>query len=292
MLMKFAVSKLAILCCAILLVACSGPKTPQEVAQAFWKSVLENDVGDIVKYSTLTDAKQYDHFSKNWSGYTATWGKLVIEGEKASVGSRFEISGDKEKETREFTTRLIKRNDQWMVDYASTNEEVQGGVIGNLLGQLSTAGKNLSQQLGEAASGFDIQLKRMGDELDKLAKSLDSKTKKSVDKFADDLRERIEELEQSIQKALKDKDKDWSEDDKKVLNEVSNDLKQDKERLSQPSIEAIASSSKNVGQSQLRLNSLDESGSSDYKKRWRDLTKKFEDSVDDIIDELSNEDDK
>jgi len=290
--MKFAVSKLAILCCAILLVACSGPKTPQEVAQAFWKSVLENDVGDIVKYSTLTDAKQYDHFSKNWSGYTATWGKLVIEGEKASVGSRFEISGDKEKETREFTTRLIKRNDQWMVDYASTNEEVQGGVIGNLLGQLSTAGKNLSQQLGEAASGFDIQLKRMGDELDKLAKSLDSKTKKSVDKFADDLRERIEELEQSIQKALKDKDKDWSEDDKKVLNEVSNDLKQDKERLSQPSIEAIASSSKNVGQSQLRLNSLDESGSSDYKKRWRDLTKKFEDSVDDIIDELSNEDDK
>lgn len=270
--------------------ACSTPKTPQQVTQVFWQSVLDGKTEEIVKYSTLTDSKQYDHFSKSWENYRPSLGKIVIEGENARIETNFTASADTKDEKRLFTTHLVQRDGNWLVDYARTKEEIQGGVIGNLLGKLGQAGKQLSSQLDETAGNLDIKLKRMGDELEALAKSLDEKTKSSVNKLSDELRKNLLDLEQSIQRALQDKDRNWSEHDRSVLNEVSKDLQNDKNRLANSNVDAIAVSSRNVGEIQQRLSSIDEQISGELKKQWLELSQDFEKNLQEIIDELAEDD--
>lgn len=68
----------ALLCAVLMLSACSE-KTPQETAELFWEAVISNDAADALKYSTLTDPREYDGFTRNWTGYQASWGKIVIE---------------------------------------------------------------------------------------------------------------------------------------------------------------------------------------------------------------------
>ena len=53
----------------IFLTGCFGPKSPQDVTQAFWKAVITQKVDDVIEYSTLVDAKTYTAFNKNWIGY-------------------------------------------------------------------------------------------------------------------------------------------------------------------------------------------------------------------------------
>lgn len=70
--------------CTLLLVsACFSPKTPQEVTQAFWQAVIEDDKAGVVKYSTLANEKSYARFSHDWNGYQPRWGKLVIDQTRA-----------------------------------------------------------------------------------------------------------------------------------------------------------------------------------------------------------------
>lgn len=273
----------------LILLSCSAPNTPQQVTQAFWQSVLENKSDGIVKYSTLTDSKQYDHFSKNWQNYQLSFGKVVIDGEDASVECKFSSTSEPGRD-RVFATHLVRRDEKWVVDYAKTNEDIQGGPIGSLLGQITQAGKALSKQLGEEASHLDIKLKQMGEELEALTKSLESKAKPSVDKLAAELRKNLKALEQSIQRALKDKDRNWSEHDRNELTEISADLQKDNDSLANPSVSAIAASSKNVGEIQQRLNSIDEHISGEHKKRWVELSQEFEKKIQDIIDELAEDD--
>jgi len=289
---KYPLSKLSFVVITMLLSACIGPKTPQEVNQAFWQAVVENKVDDIIKYSTLMDKKQYDQFSMDWYGFTPQWGKVVIEEEKASVKTYFSPAKSSADNEREFVTYLINQNGHWIVDYAKTNNDIHGGAIGNLLGRLSEAGKSISQQLDDAADAIDSQLNRVSDELSALANKLDKEAQKKITKFADEWRNGIAEFEQSIQDALKDDEKNWSQHDREVLLGASDNLQLEKKKLSSPSIEVFADSSRKIGKVQLQLNSLSDDIAGDYKRQWRKKAKKFEDNVDDIIDELSENDDK
>lgn len=79
---------LIVLCAALLLTACMALKTPQEVAQRFWESAIADDADGAVEHSTPVRARDYDAFSRDWSGFQPAWGKVVIEG-KATDGYAF-----------------------------------------------------------------------------------------------------------------------------------------------------------------------------------------------------------
>lgn len=271
----------------LLLAACSGPQSPQEVTQAFWKSIINNDAENAVEYSTLTDVKQYDHFSKDWHEFQPSWGKVVIEGDKASVESRFSKPGDAQANNREFITYLVRRNGKWIVDYARTNEDVQGDVFSNLFGKIGQVSKDISAQLGIAANDLNGEMERLGNELEELSDELGQQGSEIVDQFAADLRNRIKELQESIERALKEQDKNLSERDRRVLHEVSAELNKNNESLSQPSIQSIAHGSINIAKAQQRLDSIDDQVAGKYKKQWHQWSEKIEADMKNMLQELS-----
>jgi len=271
----------------LLLTACFGPNTPQEVTQAFWKSVVNNDAGKAVEYSTLVDVKQYDRFSKDWDGFQPSWGKVVIEGDVASVESRFSKSGDAQADNRTFTTYLVRRNGKWIIDYARTNNAVQGDVFSNLVGTLSRVGKDISAQFGTAANDFNGEMERYGKKLEKMSGDLDQQATEIIENFSADLRNSIKELEESINRALEEQDKNLSERDRRVLHEVATDLNKDSENLSHPGIQSIAYGSKDIAVAQQRLDSIDDQAVGKYKEQWREWSEKIEAAMKNLLDELS-----
>lgn len=272
----------------LLLSACTAEKTPQEVAQVFWESVINNDTDEVLRYSTLTDATKYDGFSKNWNGFQPSWGRVIIEGDRANIVSEFSKPDNTNSHSRKFITYLIRQNEEWKVDYDRTHEEVHGNVLTNLLGRLDQLGSNIATQLSSTAKHLDADLKRLSGELEKLSDSLSQQATQSVNKYAEILRKSIKEFEESLERALKEQDKNLSDEEKRELNGIIAELNKDRENLSQPSIQSISDSRKNVHLVQQRLEVMDNDVTKNYKDEWNDWELKFETNVNKMLEELSD----
>jgi gas vesicle protein len=282
---KSAFRFIVLLSSVLLLTSCFAPKTPQEVAQAFWQAVLHNDVRDAVTYSTLTDPKYYDGFAEDWSGYHARWGRVVIDGNRASIVSVFSSPANSGRDDRKFVTYLVKQGDTWKVDYDHTKQAVHGGVLGSLIDQIGQLGDDLGKQFNSSADDFKHEMDRMSKQLEQMANTFGEEASKSIDKYAEQLRQSIQDLEDSINRALKN-DKGLSEHDRQVLLVAASNLNQDHKNLDEPSTEAVSRCSKNIGQTQQQLESVNSDSIEHYKSEWRDLTRKIERDMRKMLDRL------
>jgi membrane-associated HD superfamily phosphohydrolase len=283
---KSAFRFIVLLSSVLLLSSCFTPKTPQEVAQAFWQAVLHNDVKDAVSYSTLTDPKYYDGFAKDWSGYHARWGRVVIDGNSASIVSEFSSPANSGQDDRKFITYLVKRGEAWKVDYDHTKQAVHGGVLGSLIDQIGQLGDDLSKQMNSSADDFKHEMDRMSKQLEQMANTFGEEASKNIDKYAQQLRQSIQELEDSINRALKN-DKDLSEHDRQVLQVAASNLNQDHKKLDEPSTEAVSQCSQNIGKTQQQLETVNSDSVEHYKSEWRDLTRKIERDMRKLLDNLA-----
>jgi len=277
-------------CAALLLSACMGPKTPQDVAEAFWQAVIDDDTRRVVRYSTLTDAQAYDGFARDWTGYRPAWGRVVIEGDRASIASEFSKAGGTAQDCREFVTYLVRQDDRWRVDYARTADSVRGDVISNLLGKLSELGSEISKQWEASTRELDAEVARMTEEFEALADLLGARASESIDKYADVLRQHLEELQESIDRALREKDDELSDRDRRLLQEVAADLDQTGEGLADPSVESIADGGRAAGEAQARLDTTDDDVTGEYKRRWHEWGERFEAEMRRLLNELSASD--
>lgn len=284
---KTILRRVFLVCLTLSLSACFGPKTPQEVTQTFWKAVLGHDARNAVKYSTLADEKQYDAFSRDWTGYQASWGRVVIDGNEASVVSEFTAPANSGHQNRKFVTYLVKQDEAWKVDYDRTRMAVRGGVLGSLLDSLGQLGDDLSRQMSTSADNFKIEMDRMSKKLEQMADSFNAEATKSINKYAEELQQSIEDLEQSINRALND-DNDMSDKDRQVLQGVAGDLHRDSEDLARPTVESISRSSSNIGKTQQQLDALNSDSINKYKKEWRTMTRKIEADMRKMLDELAS----
>lgn len=288
--MKPTINVRLILSCLVLtLAACMGPRTPQEVNEAFWKAVINDHPAVVVKYSTLVDEKQYDAFSREWANYRPSWGKVTIDGERASVESTFNKSDGGGGDRRRFTSHLVQRNGSWFVDYQRTAEEVSGNIFSTLMHKLNEAGKDISVQLESAAGELDSDLARLGAELEKFTADLDREMAAKIEKFGEDLRDGIKELEESINRALEDRERNFSDQERRELLEVSRGLHGSSEELSRPSIQSIADGSREVARARIRLDSIDDGSAGEYKDRWRELGDNIETDSDRLFKALIEE---
>jgi len=277
-----------ITCSVILLSACSAPKTPQEVTRAFWEAVLNNDAGKAAKYSTLVDPQKYDGFSKDWTGYQPSWGKVVIEGNRASIVSEFFSPARSGQENRQLTTYLVRIDEQWKVDYDRTGRGISGGAFAELFDRLSQMGDEFSQQLQYSSSEFNAEMERLGDELEAKSSELDRQASEIMDRYAKELNETIDELVDSINRALEDGKEKLSDKDRQVLIEVSNDLEAGSQELSDPDAQSIAENSVSVGHAQVRLQSIENDAFSEYQKQWQELTEQYKQDVEKMLAELNS----
>ena len=129
---KFFIRFVFLFSLPVMLSGCFGPSTPAEVGQAFWEAVLADDKSNVVEYSTLTNEKYYDHFSKDWVDYQLSLGKLVIDKQQASIETKLDSPTNSGKENRRFTTYLVLQDNIWKVDYERTGHSIRGGVLGGL----------------------------------------------------------------------------------------------------------------------------------------------------------------
>lgn len=283
---KFVVRTGFLISFVLSLTACLGPKTPQEVTQAFWKAVINNDVSDAVKYSTLTDAKQYDGFSKDWAGYQATWGKVVIDGDKASIDAEFSTQANSGKQTRKFVTYLVQQDKEWKVDYDRTKMSVRGGVLGAIFDKLGQFSDDLNKQINSSADNFNHEMEQMSKKLEQMADSFSAEASKQINRYAEQLRQSIDELAESINRALKD-DNNLNDHDKHVLRVAADDLHQDSQNLADPTVETVSKSTRNIGETQQQLDSINGASLDHYKQEWHDLTHKIERDMQKMLEELS-----
>lgn len=267
--------------------ACFGPETPQEVADAFWKAVINQDSGNVIKYSTLHDTKAYDSFSRDWAGYQAEWGRVVIDGEQASIESEFINSEKNDNDARKFVTYLVMQEGAWKVDYRRTADDIAGGALGNLLGALGKLGERLSQELSRSAQDLNRELDRLQSQLREKSESFRQKAQENIRQHAEELRRRVDELAGSIERALKEQDDKLNERDRRNMDSILVDLNKSREELDQPDMKVIADSNRRIGNAQNQLDALDENIFGNYKQRWHETTEDFESELNKLINSMS-----
>jgi hypothetical protein len=278
---------LVVLCAALLLSACMAPKTPQEVAQRFWESVIVGDAEGAVEHSTLVSARDYDAFSRDWSGFQPAWGKVVIEGEQASIVSEFSKGGE-DYEKRALVTYLVRQNDRWKVDYQRTGESLRGGSLARLFEQLGELGRSVSEQFRGSAQDIGAEMERLAEQLRGQSALLSLQAEAQINEYSESLRQSMDELAESIERALKEREKSLSEPERRTLQEVATDLNEGSERLESPSMQTLADGSKNAMRAQQRLEAVDEEAvGKAYKQQWRAMRQRVEGELRQMLDELA-----
>lgn len=184
---------------------CSGPESPQGVTQAFWGAAVKGDADDVADYSTLVSAEDYDGFSREWEGYVPTWGKVVIDGDEASVVSRFSGVEYSEHRRRSFTTYLVRQDGEWLVDYERTAMSINGGMFGDLLKKFEFFSRDFSRQFDQSTAEAGTQMEQMLEELESAGQSLGEQANEVLEKYSDELRRTMEELDETLQRTLEER---------------------------------------------------------------------------------------
>lgn len=267
------------------LAGCSKPETPQEVTEAFWLSVTENDADEVVELSTLTDPAQFDGFGTEWQSVSFEWGTIVIDGSRATVETLF-LSPDSE-DARKVLTYLQRREDEWMVDYERTQRAVTSrSMFDGVIGTLSDLSDRLSASLDRSSDSVSKRLDDMAEELDALSREAEKRSREALEEYGEKLQEHIEALTDSIEEALKG-EPEATPRDRQLLEASRQDLSAQQERLDEPNLQAFAESSRAVTQTRFRLTELDQARFEDYRNDWQDWIEEIEKDLSEFMDEVA-----
>lgn len=269
------------------LTACFAQKTPQEVNEVFWQAVISHDINNIIEHSTLNETHAYEGFSVNVNKMQASWGKIIIDGNQASIDTVLTIQNDTDVKKKKFRTYLVLQGEEWKVDYAQTKEDMRGDLLSNFFDQLSQLGDNISEQFDSSSDDFDAEMERKLKELDELSKSISQQATDSINKYAEILRNKIDELADSIERVLKEQEKKLSDKDKRVLTRVASDLEESSKNLAEPDMASITEGSKTVTKSIYQIETIENGSIDKYKKQWRKWADEFEADMQKMLDELS-----
>lgn len=246
---------------------CSRPESPQEVSEAFWQAVLEEDAEAAADYSTLVDEAAFDGFEQQWQNVSIEWGRVVIDDNLARVTTT--LSGlEGRNEATESLTYLVRKGDDWLVDYYRTGDALkQGPVWGSLVGQLEKLGEDLKSRWANQSDEMAVELERLGRELQQQAQSMNEDMSALAEEYGDQLSQHLEELSESLREALKSTPSATPQD-RRTLNETVIRLEDQREQLSEINLKTLAESTATAAEAQLQLGELSEEFAA-YKAEWR-----------------------
>lgn len=273
----------ALICSALLLAACVQEDTPQEATQAFWQAVVANDAAGVVRHSTLADAAQYDTFGRDWQGRTPSFGKIVVEGDQATVATV--LAGPGEATSPQFVTHLVRVDGAWKVDYARTGKALAGGPLGELFGRLETLGGSIAGQLKAASDDFAVSMERMGEQIEQAANAIGEQASGDIATYGEDLRLRIDELAQSIQQALRDEARQLSDDEQRTLEDAAARLRAGSEQLSAATLQSIADAARVLAAARRQLDAIDNEALRPYQEQWREWGERIEAETGKMLDD-------
>lgn len=267
-----------------LLSACSGPDTPQEVSEAFWQSMVEGDAADANSYSTLISDAAFDSFERDWQGVDIQWGRVVIDGNEATVETLLAGLEDA-RPPLETTTYLVKKNDQWLVDYYRTGDALeQQPLFGNVLGKLEQLGQELQARWSRQSNEMALEIERMTQELEQQAQLANERFSILMEEYGQRMEQQLDELSRSIEEALKENPSAAPEDRRK-LNQAVIRLDEQKQQLDEPDLQSVAEGTQVAAQTQLDLNRLGNEFAG-YKAEWQQRVAEMESGFKAFLDQL------
>ncbi|GAB3099432.1 hypothetical protein G8770_03245 [Aestuariicella hydrocarbonica] len=267
----------------LLLSACGAPKTPQAVTEAFWQAVVSSDADTVVALSTLTDVEGFDGFGRDWQGFEASWGRVVIEDDRASVVSTLSRVTQVREERRELVTYLVRREDAWRVDYVRTGRQLTGGELGALFGRI---GEAISERFEASRQEAEPEVERLSQQLQVMSESFEQQATEAIEDYSEQLSEYLEAFADSVEQVLDDKEAQLSRREKQQLEQVVTGLRDSGERLDEPSLDAIAEGGMAAGMAQSQLALLDERVVGEYLQEWRELSEALAENMQAFFDDL------
>lgn len=267
--------------------ACTAPETPQETAAAFWEAVTGDDSRGAVRYSTLEDERHYDGFGESWGGLKPSWGRVVIDGDTASVAAEFSAPGRPAEESRHVVTYLVKQEGRWKVDYARTATGMKGGAFSVLIGELGRLGRQLSEQFAASSEEFRREMEAMARQMEAYSESVNQQASESIERHGEALRRSIDELAASAREAMRDPEANLSEEERHELNDIAGELEEESDRLSDPNATSMAESSRNAAEAQQKLLTINKEALERYKRQWQEWQERFEEEARRFLEELN-----
>ncbi|WP_322001458.1 hypothetical protein [Marinobacter alexandrii] len=250
------------------LAGCSQPETPQQVAEAFWQAVAENDADAVAEFSTLSSPDDFDGFRKDWSGIEPSYGRVVIDEREATVVTRLPPEYGKEGEHQELITFLIKEAETWQVDYSRTEDALlRPSMFGNLMGELNKLGEKLSSSFSSSSDDIEASMNEFARNFEAYSAEVERKTKDAVEDFGALMQGAIEKLRESINEALEQGEQATPED-RVILEQASRSLSEEVKSLEEPTMETLAEASRTLAETGERFTRLSAQTYNRYRDDW------------------------
>ena len=274
----------------LLLSGCSKPETPQQVSQAFWQSVINNDVAGVVRYSTLGSESGYESFSRDWSGMIPSWGKIIIEEREARVHTHVSTPDAASSEMLNFVTYLVKQDEQWKVDYENTEKAVlASAAIADFVNRITTLGNEISQQFEDAGKALNNELEERHDQFQALAEDLGSQASQAMEDYSLLMRKHLDALSQSIADALREKQDEIPPADRQLMEDTAKELNESSEKLTQPDLDSIADTGEVIVITRKNLASLDAETFNQYQLQWQEWMDRVSEDLQNLFEQLAKE---
>lgn len=266
-----------LLAAAALMGGCANPETPQEVSRLFWQSVIENDASEADDYSTLVNEAAFDGFEQDWRGVTVQWGRVVIDGNEARIETVLEGMA-RQTTPLETTTYLVRKGDEWLVDYYRTGDALaQGPLFEQVIGKLEQLGQDLQARWSTQSSELADEIERMTRDLEKQATLANERFTLLLEDYAGKLEQQLEALSRSIEEALEQHPSSTPED-RRRLNQAVIRLDDQSQRLQEPDLQSVAMTTQVAAETRLTLAQLGDEFAG-YKAEWNQRVSDMENEL-------------
>lgn len=275
---------------ALILSSCNKPETPQEVALAFWQSVINNDVAGVVEFSTLANEQGYDAFSRDWKGMIPSWGKIIIEENEARIHTHISTPDAASSEMLDFVTYMVKVEDQWKVDFEHTYKVVTASAaVSDFVDRIARMGTEISKQIEQAGKAVTSEIETLNEQLLQLTESLGSRATLAIEQYGEIMRRHLDALADSIEKAIQDQEQNIDPGDRAIMENTVKELNQSSKKLAQPDMNSIEETGEVIIITRENLDKLDAETFQNYQGLWQEWIDTVNVDLINLFNELSSQ---
>ena len=199
--MKYFSSRVLIIVPVLLwFCGCMADLSPIEVSEFFWNAIKDDKPEVARKYVSSKSHNEQDLTENILPINNVSFGKIVIDGDKAWVDTTVVLAAD-EPFSLPLKTVLLRENNQWKVDYDATVSSVSRD------SDVARVISGLSELSGKIARELDRSLEEIQKAIPEVQKELEN-IEEDINKALPEVRKKIEDIIEQIEEALKRKEKE------------------------------------------------------------------------------------